>query len=827
MRKTIATLTVHDSTGIGRTDEAVVSGVPIAPGAVSNTNRLVLLNADGRRLPMQADALARWNDGSAKWVLVTTPRVSLAAGKSARLTLVCEPGDAMGNRSRDKDSIQLGETPGGLRVDNGRVRFLIRRTGKIVSTFESRGKNRWQRRATDLDLVTTIERDTKRTSCFASLADRSIEIESRGPLRSLIAVRGMHRSKNGHDVCPYVLRLEILSGSNRVRCTHSVIYDGSPDKDFIRSSEVVLTADVGRNQHFGFGGDEGHEVRFPRQIVPFHADFRYAELWQDSVTHWRVRRWVDLNRRDVFCEEGVRSDGWMELTGDDGRVAVAVREFWQNHPKSLCVDAETGKVRIGLYPERAERLDLRRYSDLIYPLAYEAPCTWKEEVLPFDPAFGAHGIRKTHDFMLLLDEPDPSGTAARYNRPLRLQWRPSYLAKTRVLWPVASGSDPRWAKQINDYLDFLSLAMLRDGGTGWLDYFDLPHGFNTHTGRWHHDSGGRGYINNEGMPCLGLWQAYFATGREDAFVMARAMTRHNADIDSYHLGPHAGLGSRHNVNHWGDMCKEPRISQPVDKKFLYYLTGDRSVLDLVRVMLDMFDRSLAKPTRWPATAHIPALVSTLLVAQETGMADVNDWLKALADSLAQGVNELGQMCAWIEVDASRRTARALPESGPISFMMFSCFGGVQSFAELAERYDHDALRQALVRMARYQMLPVAKRCKLEPQNLPSVYTEVVNTFRGLDLLGYAYQVTGDPKIRRHARRGLRFVRVRIVDQPESRYGIRGTGMRRIPAQYEWPERDAKTKKMPAIWYPFPGSEMAQMFEMAVYLHKSQGIMVLC
>ena len=39
------------------------------------------------------------------------------------------------------------------------------------------------------------------------------------------------------------------------------------------------------------------------------------------------------------------------------------------------------------------------------------------------------------------------------------------------------------------------------------------------------------------------------------------MTRHTAEVDVYHIGPNAGLGSRHNVSHWGCGAKEARISQ--------------------------------------------------------------------------------------------------------------------------------------------------------------------------------------------------------------------------------------------------------------------------
>lgn len=777
-----------------------------------------LLDEKGRPLKSQADVTARWADGSAKWVLFTISGFSLDGGTTVRLRL------ARGNPPRPRNGITLWKTPAGISINTGLIRFTIASRDVLVPRLERKSAGQWKLRAAGLDLAVTVERNRRDTHYLASAGGRSIHVEADGPLRALVAVRGRHRcAATGGTFGDYVLRFEILAGSPQVRLMHSVVYDGDPERDFVRAIEMSLNARTGGREIFGFGGDDGHEIRFQRQRFAWAPDFRHAELYQDSVTHWRVRRWVDRSRREVFCEEGLRSDGWMELAGRGGRVAVAVRELWQNHPKSLSADAATGRLRVGLYPSRADRLDLQRYSDLIYPMTYEAPCSWKNETIPFDKKSGAHGIRKTHDVLLMLDEPNPSGATLAFNHPLRLEWTPAYTARTRVVVPATARLDPVWLKRTGEYLDFLQKAMVRDGGAGFLDYFDLPMGYSLVDNRWTHDYGGKGYINNEALPCLGLWQAYLLTGRPDAFAMARAMTRHNADIDSYHAGPLAGYGSRHNVNHWGDACKEPRISQPVDKRFLYYLTGDRSVLDLVEVMLGFWERILPGPGQLPTTAHIPALISTLLVATETGLAKMDDWLLRIADALAASVNEIGQIAILLEVDAKNQTARAVPDSTPADFSMFSCFGASQTYAELAERYDHQPLRKALVRLARYQMRPRKERQRLEKGG--KTRADCLNTFRALDLLGYAFMVTKDRVFAEHVRKHTRVCRVVIRDLPEPRYGLSGAGRRTAPVENPWPD-DPHYLQRVRKYYPCPGTETAQFFEMAVYLHKMQGLMLL-
>jgi hypothetical protein len=59
------------------------------------------------------------------------------------------------------------------------------------------------------------------------------------------------------------------------------------------------------------------------------------------------------------------------------------------------------------------------------------------------------------------------------------------------------------------------------------------------------------------------------------------MTKHNSEVDRYHFGEYKGLGSRHNVSHWGCGCKEARISMACLFKYYYYLTADERTLELL------------------------------------------------------------------------------------------------------------------------------------------------------------------------------------------------------------------------------------------------------
>lgn len=89
------------------------------------------------------------------------------------------------------------------------------------------------------------------------------------------------------------------------------------------------------------------------------------------------------------------------------------------------------------------------------------------------------------------------------------------------------------------------------------------------------------------------------------------MTRHTAEVDVYHIGPNAGLGSRHNVSHWGCGAKEARISQAAWNRFYYYLTTDDRCGDLMTEVKDA-DQKLytLDPMRPGATSQSVSLYGT-------------------------------------------------------------------------------------------------------------------------------------------------------------------------------------------------------------------------
>ena len=63
-------ITVDEPSGVARKGWPVTSGVPLAEGALPEGAAVALYSADGGPIPLQTEVLARWPDGSARWLLL-------------------------------------------------------------------------------------------------------------------------------------------------------------------------------------------------------------------------------------------------------------------------------------------------------------------------------------------------------------------------------------------------------------------------------------------------------------------------------------------------------------------------------------------------------------------------------------------------------------------------------------------------------------------------------------------------------------------------------------------------------------------------------------
>lgn len=146
-------------------------------------------------------------------------------------------------------------------------------------------------------------------------------------------------------------------------------------------------------------------------------------------------------------------------------------------------------------------------------------------------------------------------------------------------------------------MDFYVAEIPQRDFYGFWDHGDVMHTYDTTRHIWRYDVGGYAWDNGElgqlNVPIhnlynirltlligtdLWLWISFLRTGRADVWRIAHAMTRHLSEVDTHHTGSFAGIGSRHNVSHWGDGAKEARVAGSWLRRPFYYLTSKSDLL---------------------------------------------------------------------------------------------------------------------------------------------------------------------------------------------------------------------------------------------------------
>ncbi|KAG5652692.1 hypothetical protein H0H81_004077 [Sphagnurus paluster] len=436
----------------------------------------------------------------------------------------------------------------------------------------------------------------------------AVTVEQNGPVRAVIKVTGKYAGGGHADFLPFTVRFYIAAGATALRMVHFFIYDADQKKDFIRGIGLRFTtplSDELYNRHVRFlsaeGGIWGEPIRilsglrrdataavltpqfegmatsnistWPTSVSGFVKDLAvWADFTLDQLSSERftIKKRTDAGRNATFLDAGfgTRAAGMGYVGGaTGGGVVFALR------------------VPHGL--------------DLAY-----------EDVGNPDP--NPIGIGRSYEATLQLFPATPTRAllgqlAAVHTKVPQIVATPAFYASHRLFggrWNVPNTSRSGAAaieKRKSDLLDFYLMDIDQRQFYGFWNYGDVMHTYDQTRHTWRYDVGGFAWDNGElcllllailfcikthgwlmsSATDLWLWISFLRTGRADVYRIAHAMTRHLSEVDSHHTGPFAGIGSRHNVSHWGDGAKEARISGSTLRRPFYYITTDELMGDLM------------------------------------------------------------------------------------------------------------------------------------------------------------------------------------------------------------------------------------------------------
>jgi len=593
-------LTVEEPSGVARTAWPVTSGIPMAQGALKDDQAAALFDAGAKQMPLQTEVLARWPDGSIRWLLLDF-QVGLAAKEKKTLVLRCGP-DVQ--RAAVKDPIQvIKKANGEVVLEPGPVRLVYGAKDDAPLFFP-------QGQATLVDPAPGAKPGPRLTyNCtpdgvslfalesqgghFMPRMDEMV-VEQSGPVRACLRVSGSHGDPDGNKMFRFVARVHAWRGRPYVRVFYTLVND----------RQDALMARFDRLCAFFL-------VRAPGKgwclVNGRHVD--KGRAFQVDESHYL------LDGKPA----GRRACGWVAAGADEGGMAVGLREFWQNWPKAI--GAESAPL--------AARLDLDLFPELPAGL-YDGKPLEEESKLYYYLRGGKYtlkiGVAKTHEFWIkyLPGKPDVKELADFFQAaedPLLATCEPAYACATKA----AGEFPPADPKKFAGYDEALERSL-----EGHLKRRDQQREYGLlNYGDWYGERGVN-WGNLEYDLAHGLFLQYLRTGDRRYFLRAEQAARHHIDVDVVHavnplvknpwgVPPRVGDVWLHCVGHTGGYYEDAPL--PVSRTYqmghstnfghvwvsgdldYYHLTGDRRARDVSIQIADAMASHM--PTRYGT--HIRAL----------------------------------------------------------------------------------------------------------------------------------------------------------------------------------------------------------------------------
>lgn len=446
-----------------------------------------------------------------------------------------------------------------------------------------------------------------------------VRMEESGPYRVTARVEGIHvNQETGEERIPFIIRIQAGAGDPGIRLMHTFLYDGIEERNLLKGIGLRFLSPVSGepwHRYVKALGDYGafyesvaNLVSFiPRtkeelsdkqmndphkplteqekaEVADIIGEMPFWDSWyytQEHHGYFRIRK--KIAGEDVClldCVEGQHGKGAMAFGSAGGNVSFAIRDFDRKTPCGFSLEGLSGQTAMmtaWFYDPACEAFDFRHYAKRGYGRVCYEGYDFKGD--------SAYGIAVTSEMRLqsgadyIAADGELEEFAGTTDNPPVFVADPEEYYRKRAFgyWslPGRGTEAENWLEdQLDTVFDFYKQEAEQRNWYGLFNYGDFMHTYDQVRHCWRYDIGGYAWDNTELVPTLWLWLFFMRTGREDAFTLAEKLSRHTSEVDVYHFGKFKGMGSRHNVRHWGCACKEARIAMAGHHRFYYFLTGD-------------------------------------------------------------------------------------------------------------------------------------------------------------------------------------------------------------------------------------------------------------
>ncbi len=489
----------------------VTAGLPWPRGMLTDVRKLVLRDATGAAVRLQAKATDLWPDGSVRWALLDW---LAEAGKGPYRLEVGEPIAVAGP--------ELKFSVAGYEVETGVGRFVLSTDGYLMLSWFPAGATYDSGR----DITSEVFIGEEDTGCYP-IVER-VAVEEEGPLRACVHLTGTWKKPFvpfARAFASFEARVHFFAGSAAVRTELTVrnprraahpggLWDlGDSGSIYLKNLSLSLSLPTGPDvvRCSPEAGSSVEEFATPFEL---RQESSGGENWR-STNHLNRKREIPFTHRGYTLKSGSQERTGLRATpiailssrdaASGSAVGVAVEKFWQNFPMSL--DIANSSLILHFLPQCSD----------VHELQGGEQKTWT-----FAVAFG------------------PDATAE------QLEWfRTPARAFASAEWYCASGAVPYLTPKATDtnaeYLKLVDAAIEGDDTFdrkrevideyGWRHFGDI---YGDHEAVYQTNPPLVSHYNNQYDPVAGFAYQFLRSGNLMWLRHMEELAQHVIDIDIYH-----------------------------------------------------------------------------------------------------------------------------------------------------------------------------------------------------------------------------------------------------------------------------------------------------
>ena len=539
----------------------------------------------------QKKVLAYWPDGSVKWT------------SHSAIFDVNEEVNQVSLEATTKSEIKFiaNEKFNGIFVENGIFQVFFPKHGE--------GKN-------SIDYVKVNEKYSLKNLRLVSVFDKvpmtfqltNVEIEDNGPIKAVIRCDLNLFDHIGNVLQSVTIRFKFYSQLSKFEIQYTLFIHSDKCCDgvglffdvplegenwnrqikFVGEDQVYCEASQLLISRRHYEKNEAYEHQAKGQIITLdesdsamlsHAKKNavWNNFWLNQVTasSFEIKKQTKEGYSRIKVGSGNRSKGAVYVGDGNGGVTIQIDKFWQKYPSGIEVvglSERSCTMKAWLWNPEAQPMEFHHYDSESHMLsAYEGMDEFRSTPI---------GIANTSSlFVNIATKPASNNEILAFAQenihPAHIVCLPQDYKNSHVFgtYSLPNETNSYLEDQMKVLREFYFDEVEQRNWYGYWNFGDVMHTYDKYRHQWRYDLGGYAWQNTELVPNIWLWLEFLRSGDAKTYYFAEAMTRHTSEVDQYHFGEYKGLGSRHNVMHWGCQAKEARISMAGLHRYYYYLSG--------------------------------------------------------------------------------------------------------------------------------------------------------------------------------------------------------------------------------------------------------------